>query len=85
MRLGTRLIACLAAASFLALLIAWRLLLDLGNQYSALAYLQASFSYALFEKWEPQRPAGAKAGDKIIVMAKMESEDTSWVEDELPR
>ena len=60
-------------------------LVDLGNQYSASAYLQASLANTFFHTPPDSPPSVAiEAGDKIVVMAKMESEDTDWVSNELP-
>ena len=59
--------------------------LDLGNQYSAFAYLQTSVRNSL-SRPSSEYPSAAvvEADDKIVVMAKVESEDTNWVARELP-
>jgi hypothetical protein len=59
-------------------------LVDLGDSYGVVDYL--SFSIAQWNLKRPyhHKPATSTVGDKIIVMAKMEHEDTSWVEEELP-
>ena len=62
-----------------------RHVLDLGNQYSAFSYIQTSFKNSLFHTLFNDPPALAvEADDKVVVMAKLESEDTNWVAKELP-
>ena len=56
---------------------------DLGDQYGVVDY----FTFAI-SNMNPRRPyqhgpIETTAGDKVIVMAKMEHEDTSWVAEEL--
>ncbi|KAL8822452.1 MAG: hypothetical protein Q9191_006811 [Dirinaria sp. TL-2023a] len=81
MRLALR----LALGSSLVILIPFflliRHLLDLGNQYNVTAYIQSSFRSGAHDKVPP---IPAKAGDKIIIMAKLEAEDTDWVGEYLP-
>lgn len=81
MRLALR----LALGSCLVILIPFflliRHLLDLGNQYNVTAYIQSSFLSSAQDKVPP---IPAKPGDKIIIMAKLEAEDTSWVAEYLP-
>lgn len=61
-------------------------LLDLGNQYSAFTYFQTSVKNSFFHAPSNYPPTvGVEADDKVVVMAKMEKEDTSWVARELPR
>lgn len=59
--------------------------LDLGNQYSAFTYFRTPLSQFL-SRASPDAPhaIGIEADDKIIVMAKVETEDTDWVARELP-
>ena len=59
--------------------------LDLVDQYSAFTYFQTSLIQFFF--WSPPEPPhaiGVEADDKIIVMARTETEDTDWVARELP-
>lgn len=66
------------------LLLLFRHLLDLGSQYSASTYFRTSVANSLSHA-PPKPPAvGIEADDKVVVMAKVESEDTNWVEMELP-
>lgn len=71
--------------STLPLMLLIRHLLDLGNQYSAFAYFQASFRNSPSHAPSNYPPAvGVDADEKIVVMARLESEDTNWVARELP-
>ncbi len=56
---------------------------DLGDQYGVMDYF--TFAVSNMNPRRPQQhgPIGAIAADKVIVMAKMEHEDTSWVAEEL--
>jgi hypothetical protein len=56
---------------------------DLGDQYGVMDYFTFSVSNTKQRPHESD-PGGNAVGDKVIVMAKMEHEDTSWVADELP-
>lgn len=54
---------------------------DICNQYRAGAYV----INWLDRNDSASRPSGdTTPGDKVIVMAKLEEEDTKWVEEELP-
>ncbi|KAL9112769.1 MAG: hypothetical protein Q9227_003072 [Pyrenula ochraceoflavens] len=65
-------------------IILWRHIADLGDQYSAGAYIRSSLERLTLELPHRQPPVGTLVGDRIIVMAKMEEDDTSWVSEELP-
>lgn len=55
---------------------------DLLDQYSGYKYVASSLLG--HGRHRTQESAVATVGDKIIVMASLESEDTSWVADKLP-
>lgn len=57
-------------------------ILDLSDQYDTSAYITSSIWNYGQETYKG--PEGAVAGDKIIVMASLESQDTSWVAEKLP-
>ena len=57
---------------------------DLGDQYGVLDYFTFSVSNLRHSRFYHSKPVGNIVGDKVIVMAKMEHEDTSWVAEELP-
>ena len=75
-------------ASLISLLLGFLLarhFLDLGNQYSALTYVRTSLTKSWSYAPSDSLPAiGVKVEDKIVVMAKVESEDTDWVARQLP-
>jgi hypothetical protein len=54
---------------------------EIWIQYNVPAYIQSSIEHGALE--QPPPLPGA-IGDKIIVMAKLEEEDTSWVAEYLP-
>lgn len=55
---------------------------DLSDQYDTSAYVTASLWSYGNERYES--PPGSDVRDKVIVMAALESEDVSWVAEELP-
>jgi hypothetical protein len=55
---------------------------DLLDQYDGYRYLASSLLG--HGRYNPQDAAVPLVGDKIIVMASLESEDTSWVAKKLP-
>ena len=68
------------------LLILVRELADRADQYKVSAYLQATFFEAFHNgvsDLDAPAPLDVEVGDKVIVMAKLEQEDTNWVADHL--
>ena len=59
---------------------------DLWDQYSVSLYLKHSYqkSFSSDGAWSNHPLFRGEAGDKVIIMAKTEKEDTSWVAAELP-
>ena len=85
MKATNRVVIGASAILILLLVLLTRHLLDLGNQYSAFAYFRTSLTNSLYHPPSNYPPAvGFEAADKVVVMAKMESEDTDWVVRELP-
>lgn len=76
-----RVILCLTAVGAILLVAHVQ---DLGDQYGVVDYFTFSVLNVKPNRPDQQRPVGHVAGDKVIVMAKMEHEDTSWVTTELP-
>ena len=69
------------------LLILIRELADRADQYKAPTYLQAIFLKTFHNDvsaLDSPGPIDVEVGDKVIVMAKLEHEDTNWVADHLP-
>lgn len=80
-----RVIIGVSATLILLLVLLLRHLLNLGDQYSAFAYFRSSLAHSFSPTpFNEIHTAGTEAGDKVVVMAKMVSEDTSWVTRELP-
>lgn len=57
---------------------------DLGEQYGVLDYLAATVANTFSNQPPPRAMAVHTAGDKVVVMGRMENEDTTWVEEDLP-
>lgn len=82
MKGGVRLAVCMSILLFFSLYLLEAHLHDLYNQYRAGAYL-----VDWLDRNGPLHspPSGdIIPGDKVIVMAKLEEENTDWVEKELP-
>ena len=56
-------------------------LYDIWDQYNVQAYLSASLGFEVEAHFVP--PPLGRAGDKVVVMAKMEEENTDWVGENL--
>ena len=81
MRLALRFALGISAIVLIPLVFLTRHLLDLSSQYKTLDYIKTSFIHDAQLK-SPSFPA--KPGDKIIVMARTEQENTDWVANYLP-
>ncbi|KAL8817884.1 MAG: hypothetical protein Q9223_003365 [Gallowayella weberi] len=58
---------------------------QIWDQYNAPAYAWASLQNTFRgSKLENPPPVAGKVGDKVVIMAKVESEDTDWVAQNLP-
>lgn len=62
----------------------WTHLADLADQYRFGSYIRTSMKQLLLEVPQRQALVGGQGADKVIVMAKMEKEDATWVARELP-
>ncbi|KAJ5947864.1 hypothetical protein N7466_000879 [Penicillium verhagenii] len=81
MKSGTRIALCVVSILFFSLYLLEAHIQDICNQYRAGAYL--------VEWWYRKSGSNVPAhhgnpDDKVIVMAKLEEEDTDWVNQELP-
>lgn len=85
MKATTRILIILSLISMTPIFLLIRHFLDLGDQYSAFTYFRTSIAQFLSHS-PPEGPhaIGIEAEDKIIVMARMETEDTGWVARDLP-
>ena len=81
MRWPTRFLFGLSVALLIPIFLLVRKLDEIWDQYNVPAYIHSSIKHGILE--QPQPLPGA-IGDKIIVMAKLEEEDTSWVAEYLP-
>jgi len=81
-----RTIFCLGGAivAFFLIDLLLKNVLDLCTQYDAFAYLSTSLSSGAAQGAYQIRPADSAFQDRVIVMAALEQEDTSWVANELP-
>lgn len=62
-------------------------LLLVGLPFLIITWLLGTWQYNRVKSWwefEEYFDDGASAGDKVIVMAKLEKENTDWVEENLP-
>lgn len=78
----SRVLICVSVLLLFSLYLLEAHLQDLYNQYRAGAYL-----VDWLDRNGPihnAAPGEVTPGDKVIVMAKLEEEDTTWVEEELP-
>jgi hypothetical protein len=75
-----RFVLCLGAVGAILVLAHFQ---DLGDQYRVVDYFTFAVSNVTPKRPNQQKPSGKIPGDKVIVMAKMEHEDTSWVAEEL--
>lgn len=81
MRWPSRFIFGASVILFIPLFLLVRKLHEVWDQYNVPAYIQSSLRHGIAE--QPQAIIG-EVGDKVIVMAKLEKEDTSWVAEYLP-
>ena len=85
MKVTRRILVVLSLIFLISFVLLVRHFLDLGAQYSALTFFRTSLVTYFFHA-SPHSPSavGVEADDKIIVMARTKSQDTDWVERELP-
>ena len=76
------------AASLVAILLLLLLknhLQDLSDQYNVNAYIHASLQNSFhYGTLEYHVSVAGKVGDKVVIMAKLERENTEWVAANLP-
>ncbi len=85
MRWIARILVTASVLSIIVLLLLKNHLEDIWDQYNVSAYVHASLRNTFHHSTlEYHAPLGAKVGDKIIIMAKLEKEDTEWVGADLP-
>ena len=62
---------------------------DLWHQYDVPAYVVSAYEASWLAREghvtpNGTQPSGSNSSDKVIVMARLEQEDTAWVAEELP-
>lgn len=78
-----RIALCSIAFVVCLLLLTRHHLEEIWDQYSVEDYIVDSIFYYVPEEI-PDQPEELEWGDKVIVMAKLEEENTDWVKEELP-
>lgn len=85
MRWTVRFALTASIVSIILLLILKQHLEDLWDQYNVPAYLRSSFKNSFRHgELDHLAPVPGKMGDKIIIMARLERENTDWVAKNLP-
>lgn len=84
MKCGLRLSIASSLLIILLLLFLKRYVEDIFEQYDAAAYLADSLKPDNQDGASQPADALGRLGDKVIVMAKLEEENTNWVQEELP-
>ena len=84
MKCGLRVGIGIAILSIVPLTVLLLHLSDLSDQYNTFDFVQNSVSTVIYNVHEDLPAVAPHIGDKIIVMARTEEEDTSWVAKELP-
>ncbi|KAI9733244.1 MAG: hypothetical protein M1834_003328 [Cirrosporium novae-zelandiae] len=83
MKCGNRFFVAISIALFTIFLTLLNIVTDRWEQYRGSEYVSCQLrGFMKSSSCEP-KPSVGEVGDKVIVMAKMEDEDTSWVEDYL--
>lgn len=57
---------------------------DSWHKYNVNDFVYSSVAKALHIELDTYNPTGENTGDKIVIMAKLEAEDTEWVAEKLP-
>ena len=85
MRWSLRLILSAFFLVSIPLFLVTRHFADIWDQYSISSYIAASWQNTFrFGNVEDIPAFDGKPGDKVIIMAKLEKENTDWVTEELP-
>ena len=87
MKCGFRILLSAAVLAGLYRFIFWGTysFVDMTDKNRLGSYIRTSLKHYLLEVPERQYPVGSAGHDKIIVVAKLEEEDASWVANELSK
>ena len=77
-------VAVVVALALVVLLVLDTLVRDLWHKYNVNDFVYSSVAEALDYNLDTYNPTGENTGDKIVIMAKLEAEDTEWVAEKLP-
>lgn len=77
-------VAVVVALALVVLLVLDTLVRDLWHKYNVNDFVYSSVAEALRYNLDTYNPTGENNGDKIVIMAKLEAEDTEWVAEKLP-
>lgn len=77
-------VAVVVALALVLLFVLDTLVRDSWHKYNVNDFVYSSVAEALRYNLDSYNPAGENTGDKIVIMAKLEAEDTEWVAEKLP-
>lgn len=77
-------VAVVVALALVLLFVLDTLVRDLWHKYNVNDFVYSSVAEALRYDLDTYNPTGENTGDKIVIMAKLEAEDTEWVAEKLP-
>lgn len=77
-------VAVVVALALIALFVLDTLVRDSWHKYNVNDFVYSSVAEALHYNLDTYNPTGENTGDKIVIMAKLEAEDTEWVAEKLP-
>lgn len=77
-------VAVAVALALLMLFVFDTLVRDSWHKYNVNDFVYSSVAEALHYDLDTYNPMGENTGDKIVIMAKLEAEDTEWVAEKLP-
>lgn len=77
-------VAVAVALALVMLFVFDTLVRDSWHKYNVNDFVYSSVAEALDYDLDTYNPTGENTGDKIVIMAKLEAEDTEWVAEKLP-
>lgn len=77
-------LAVVVALALLMLFVLDTIIKDSWHKYNVNDFVYSSVAEALHYNLDIYSPTEENSGDKIVIMAKLEAEDTEWVAEKLP-
>lgn len=77
-------VAVAVALALVVLFVLDTLFRDSWHKYNVNNFVYSSVAEALHIDLDTYNPTGENTGDRIVIMAKLEVEDTEWVAEKLP-